>query len=101
MDDIRQKIDNLNLNKEQRELFFSLCSILLDNLELFEGMLKSHPVICNGINYGCISAITLRNRACTAHKLSSPAVQVELMSKNGCVVIAAPHKVKTVKLNSP
>lgn len=90
----------LGITGEQKELFVSLCNDLLESLELFNAMIKGYPVICNGINYGCISAVILRNRACTAKKLLSPIVQAELMSKNRCTVVASPREVKVIKVNT-
>lgn len=101
MDVLIQKIADAGLDARQKELFFSLCSTLLENFAIIDGMLNNHPVICNGINYGCISAVIFRNRACAVKKLPSPILQAELMSKNrGCVVIASPKEVKIIEVNT-
>lgn len=90
----------IGITGEKKELFVSLCNDLLENLVLFNAMIKGYPVICNGINYGCISAVILRNRACTAKKLPSPITQIELMSKSRCTVVASPREVKVIKVNT-
>ena len=90
---------NFNISPEYEVLFSTLCQIILENIETFDALLKSYPVIHNNINYGCISAVTLRTRAHLTGKLDKPTIQVELMSKNrGCAVIAAPKDVKVIKL---
>lgn len=100
MDVLIQKIADAGLDARKKELYLSLCSSLLDNLKMFDAMLNGYPVICNGINYGCISAVVLRNRACTAKKLPSPITEVELMSKSRCLVIASPREVKVIEVNT-
>ena len=90
---------NFNISPEYEALFSTICQIILENIEVIDATLKGYPVTHNNINYGCISAISLRTRAHLAGKLDKPIIQVELMSKNrGCAVIAAPKDVKVIKL---
>ena len=90
---------NFNISQEYEALFSTLCQIILENIEAFDALLKSYPVTHNNINYGCISAVTLRTRAHLADKLDKPIIQVELMSKNrGCAVIASPKDVKIIRV---
>ena len=90
---------NFNISPEYEALFSTICQMVLENIEAFDALLKSYPVTHNNINYGCISAVTLRTRAHLAGKLDKPIIQLELMSKNrGCAVIASPKDVKVIKL---
>ena len=90
---------NFNISPEYEVLFSTICQIVLENIETFDALLNRYPVTHNNINYGCISAVTLRTRAHLAAKLDKPIIQTELMSKNrGCVVIASPKDVKVIKL---
>ena len=90
---------NLNISPEYEAVFSTICQIVLENIEAFEAMIGYLPVTHNNINYGCISAVTVRNRAHLTGKLNKPIVQLELMSKNqGCAVIASPKDVKVIKL---
>ena len=90
---------NFNISPEYEVLFSTICQTVLENIEAFEAMFNSRPVTHNNSNYGCISAITLRQRSHISGKLDKPIIQLELMSKNrGCAVIAAPKDVKVIKL---
>ena len=89
------------IEKENQDLFTHLVSVIAENFDVFVACEQQHPTMYNNTNYGCISAITFRGRACTTSKPCSPfpLIQVELMSKNqGCVVIARPEDVKIYKL---
>ncbi|MBQ8840893.1 MAG: hypothetical protein IJ004_06205 [Clostridia bacterium] len=89
------------IEKENQDLFVRLVGAIADNFDVFVSCEQQHPAIHNNVNYGCISAIAFRSRACTTSKPCSlfPLVQVELMSKNqGCVVIARPEDVKIYKI---
>lgn len=90
---------NFNILPEYEELFSTICQMVLENIEIINATLKGYPVTHNNINYGCISAVTLRTRAHLTGKLDKPIIQVELMSKNrGCAVIASPKDVKIIKV---
>ena len=90
-----------SVERENQDLFVYLVGVVAENINLFSACEQQHPVMHNNLNYGCISAITLRGRACTTSKPCSPfpLIQAELMSKKqGCVVIARPNDVKIYKL---
>ena len=89
------------VERENQDLFAHLVGVIAENIDLFAACEQQYPVLHNNQNYGCISAITLRRRACTTSKPCSsfPLIQAELMSKNqGCVVIARPEDVKIYKV---
>lgn len=97
------KLFNLfpSITEENKNLFAHLVSILAENIDLFSACEQQCPAIYNNQNYGCISAITFRSRACARSKPCSPfpLIQAELMSKNrNCVVIARPEDVKIYRL---
>ncbi len=88
-----------NIPPEYEVLFSTICQMVLENIEVINATLKGYPVTHNNINYGCISAVSLRTRAHLAGKLDKPIIQVELMSKNrGCTVIASPKDVKIIRI---
>lgn len=89
------------ISEESKDLFACLVSKAAENVDFFKTFEQQHPVMHNGQNYGCISAVVLRARACTSDKpcVPFPLIQYELMSKNrGCVVIARPEEVKIIKV---
>ena len=65
--------------------------------DVFDAMVQKYPVEYEGVKYGCISAITVRNRMSHMNALGRTILQVELMSKNGYVVIAEPQKIRILK----
>ena len=65
--------------------------------DVFDAMVQKYPVEYEGVKYGCISAVTVRTRASHIIPLGRTILQVELMSKNGCVVIAEPQKIRILK----
>ena len=90
-----------SIERENQDLFAHLVGIVAENINLFASCEQQYPVIHNNLNYGCISAVIFRSRACTTSKPCSPfpLLQAELMSKNrGCVVIARPEDVKIYKI---
>ena len=90
-----------SIERENQDLFAHLVGVIAENIDFFSASGQQYPVLHNNQNYGCISAITLRNRACTTSKPCSPfpLIQAELMSKNqGCVVIARPEDVKIYRI---
>ena len=104
-----------NIERENQDLFAHLVGVIAENIHLFAACEQQYPVLYNGINYGCISAIVLRARSCTTSpplckgrgtalgggrvENSFPLIQAELMSKNrGCVIIARPEDVKIYKI---
>ena len=67
------------------------------NADILNAMYNKFPVEYQGIKYGCISAFTIRVRASHIYAMKEPfRLQVELMSRNGCVVIADPKDVKII-----
>ena len=89
------------IEEENKDLFAHLVSTVAKNMELFSACEQQHPVIHNNSNYGCVSAMIFRGRACITSKPCSPfpLLQAELMSKSrGCVVIAHPEDVKIYKI---
>lgn len=69
--------------------------IFKPNADIINAMFNKFPVEYQGIKYGCISAFTIRVRASHIYAMKEPfRLQVELMSRNGCVVIADPNDVK-------
>lgn len=58
----------------------------MTNTELKEAMMAEEPVVCNGIEYKCISAIIYRKNG------NGITVQAELLDKTmHSVSIASPH----------
>ena len=67
------------------------------NADILNAMYNKYPVEYQGIKYGCISAFTIRVRASHIYAMIEPfRLQVELMSRNGCVTIADPKDVKII-----
>lgn len=72
--------------------------ILKENADIVAAMFNKTPVEYEGMTYGCVSAFTIRARASHIYKLNEPYIlQVELMSKRGCVIIADPKKIKVLR----
>ena len=72
--------------------------IFTEHADVMAAMFNKSPVEHEGITYGCISAFTIRTRASHIYKLNEPYIlQVELMSKRGCVVWADPKKIKILR----
>ena len=68
------------------------------NADILNAAINKYPVEYDGIKYGCISAFVIRFRASFLCAIKEPYIlQVELMSKRGCVVIADPKRVKIIK----
>lgn len=61
----------------------------MTSAELKEALMTEEPVVCNGIEYRCVSAIIYRKHG------GGFMVRAELLDKNkNSVTIAEPHKVE-------
>ena len=73
--------------------------IFSEHKDVLKAMFNKTPVNYDGLNYGCISAFTIRTRVSHIHPMKEPyIVQAELLSRaRGCAVWVDPKKIKILE----